>query len=890
MDGQVDIEEARALLRTRFGHAEFRPGQEEIITALLGGNDILAVLPTGAGKSLCYQLPALLLDGLTIVVTPLIALMQDQVRQLNRIGVAATFINSMLDFRDIQVRLEQVRRGGIQLLYVAPERFESTQFLRQLEHVPVRLFVVDEAHCISSWGHDFRPSYLKLPNAIEFFGKPTVGAFTATATPDVRNDIERHLGLREPTIVIRGFDRPNLTFKVQRGGNKREALLKLCSRHVPAIVYAGTRKTTEELAEFLRRHGISAAAYHAGRQDDERDKVQKDFLHDKISVVCATTAFGMGIDKRNIRLVVHYEMPGSIEQYYQEAGRAGRDGDPALCVMFYSPQDRRLQEYFIQSSSPSKEQVKKVYAFLHEYAGNPLGCEYRDLLPLTAESIAANYEDLNPIQVNSALTLLEEEGYIRRISSSYTGATVRFLFRPQEMREWLVRNAPEELQPVSIALLRATGGEGFFHPVRINLADMAENSFLSEEIVALGLRELDKLGIIEFSLGSSGQGIALITPRVRANSLKIQATRLLQASRRQFSRLHAIEHYCTSHQCRRNLILEYFHETDITGTCGRCDNCTTSARPVDVVEEILERHQYHLLHCVAELQGKFGRTTYADVLRGANTKRISNFRLYEAASFGTLRDYDRQAILQAIDHLIDFGLLERTETVRPSVYLTSAGRDALGVDVTPLSLPRPSEVGELAVTDPELYDALRKTRRRLAQKMNVPSHTMCPDIVLRRLTNILPRTKEECLAVEGMGPATFQRCGNALLQTILDHLDRKLLLDALEKSRNILPDLPASLRATFELVAQGFSLATIAEKRGLTEGTISQHISELMKKGIAIDLDTLVDADHRKAIERASIAVHSTDLKRIKAVVPDDVTYAEIRIVLSALAFAKPTH
>lgn len=345
-------------LKTYYGYDAFRGGQEAVIDALLSGRDALAIMPTGAGKSICYQIPALLLPGITLVVSPLVSLMRDQVTQLVQMGIPAAFLNSSLTFRQYLLALDRAREGRYKIIYVAPERLETEGFQSFVREADISLVAVDEAHCISQWGQDFRPSYLNIPAFVEGLPRrPPVGAFTATATPDVKADIRRLLDLRDPLELTTGFDRENLYFEVQQPSDKRAALLELVKSRPGkcGIVYCATRKNVEEVCDFLRQRGVSAARYHAGLDPEERQRNQEDFLYDRVQVMVATNAFGMGIDKSDVRYVVHYNMPKDMESYYQEAGRAGRDGAPSSCILLYSGQDVRTGEYLITHSEPRED-------------------------------------------------------------------------------------------------------------------------------------------------------------------------------------------------------------------------------------------------------------------------------------------------------------------------------------------------------------------------------------------------------------------------------------------------------------------------------------------------------------------------------------------------------
>ena len=350
---------AQEILKQYFGYDSFRPGQDELVQAILSGRDTLGIMPTGAGKSICYQVPALALPGLTLVVSPLISLMKDQVGALNEAGVPAACINSAMSFEEMRDALYFAGRGQYKLLYVAPERLTAPFFLDFVRRVPISMVTLDEAHCISQWGQDVRPSYLKILDFLAALPqRPLVSAFTATATAEVRDDIIRALGLEEPFVITTGFDRPNLYFAVEKPSSKPSALLAhlMQRRDKSGIVYCSTRKTVEEVCDMLLSRGLPATRYHAGLDPEERLANQDDFLYDRKTVMVATNAFGMGIDKSNVSFVIHYNMPKNMESYYQEAGRAGRDGEAADCILLYNGQDVRTAEFLIEHSHENEDE------------------------------------------------------------------------------------------------------------------------------------------------------------------------------------------------------------------------------------------------------------------------------------------------------------------------------------------------------------------------------------------------------------------------------------------------------------------------------------------------------------------------------------------------------
>ncbi|AUM94861.1 TPA: DNA helicase RecQ [Clostridium botulinum] len=358
------LEGAKNLLKKHFGYNEFRKAQEKVIESILKKEDTVAIMPTGAGKSICYQIPALIFEGVTVVISPLISLMKDQVDSLKEVGIEATYINSSLNNLEIEERIFNAREGLYKLIYIAPERLESDSFVRSLNNLNIALVAVDEAHCVSQWGHDFRPSYTKISNFIRKLSKrPIVAAFTATATETVRRDILNSLELQNPKVFVTGFDRENLSFSVIKGEDKEKFIFDYLENNIGkvGIIYTSTRKEAESLYNKINKKGYKVGVYHAGLNDEERKRTQEDFSFDNIEIIVATNAFGMGIDKSNVRFVIHHNIPKNMEAYYQEAGRAGRDGEESECILLFSPNDIRLQKYFIDESFLSPERKNNEY-------------------------------------------------------------------------------------------------------------------------------------------------------------------------------------------------------------------------------------------------------------------------------------------------------------------------------------------------------------------------------------------------------------------------------------------------------------------------------------------------------------------------------------------------
>ena len=361
------LEEAGELLKRYYGYHTFKPIQQKAIESILNGRDTFVVMPTGGGKSLCYQIPALMLDGLTLVISPLISLMKDQVDQLVRLGIRAACMNSMLDEEQYRQLRTEIQEQRIQILYIAPERLRSGDFLSLLRKQHIRLVAVDEAHCVSQWGHDFRPSYHAISQFVKSLPeRPVVAAFTATATQETREDIIRRLELVQPNIYRASFNRSNLILAVERDGGRKEKLLEFVKNHrgQSGIIYCNTRKEVDKVWDMLRRAGIPVLRYHGGMEDWERNENQEKFIYEQVDIIVATNAFGMGINKPDVRYVVHYNLPKNIESYYQEIGRAGRDGLPSLCVLFFSYSDVHINRYLLEQSSKSEERLQVELAKL----------------------------------------------------------------------------------------------------------------------------------------------------------------------------------------------------------------------------------------------------------------------------------------------------------------------------------------------------------------------------------------------------------------------------------------------------------------------------------------------------------------------------------------------
>jgi len=558
------------LLKIHYGFNSFRPGQEKVIDNILAGISTVVIMPTGGGKSLCYQLPALVLDGVTLVISPLIALMKDQVDGLHKIGVPATFINSSISQAETANRLAAVKQGQYKLLYVAPERFYSSEFTAALQQVKVSLFAIDEAHCISQWGHDFRPSYLKLKGAIESLSNPTVASFTATATLEVREDIIKQLGLVDPQRVITGFARPNLQFGVINTQDSRKPQFVLDAiNSVPdgsGIIYVGTRSRADELLQTLLANNVEAVSYHAGMETEDRKWVQENFMSGQAKVIVATNAFGLGIDKHNIRFVIHYDMPGTIEAYYQEAGRAGRDGQPSFCLLLYSPRDRYLQEFFIKGDNPPPEIILEIYEILKNYDTDTILITYAEIAETLSDSVPE-------MAVGTAIKILEREGYLarshERVGQAYIKVKSDLSSKEGKLKvESLIKN---KNQRETIKKLFDKYEKELEAGWYVNLDEVADILQIKKDTLLRLIKKLKDLDLVEYIPPFRGTELKILK-RVDGADVKLDFAALKYKLKHAYKKLDLMENYIYHNICRQKYILDYFGDLEAK-KCAKCDNC-----------------------------------------------------------------------------------------------------------------------------------------------------------------------------------------------------------------------------------------------------------------------------------------------------------------------------
>jgi ATP-dependent DNA helicase RecQ len=576
---QTLLRKATLILNYVFGYPAFRGEQEKVILSLLTGHDTLGVMPTGQGKSLCYQIPAQLFSGVTLVISPLIALMKDQVDGLRARQYPAASINSQASFATVQKTFSEVRQGKIKLLFISPERLDSANFLREMHGVPISLVAVDEAHCISEWGYDFRPSYLRIAKQLRELSpqrRPPILALTATATEEVLNDIKTFLELESPTVFVGGFERTNLSLSVFHVENKRAKLLSILkSVGGAALVYTMSRKLAEETAFFLNQSGITAAFYHAGLGDAARSQIQDAFFRNEFRVVCATNAFGMGVNKPDVRVVVHLDLPDTMEAYYQEAGRAGRDGEKSFAVLLYSARDIERGDYFTQHSYPIRKEIESVYEELRKALRKQPNPSSQALTMLMSDFHHVLFhkhgKGFSKLKLSSAIDMLAKSGVIENLSNNET-ENLKIVVSRETLLERMKYSATPVPARVYEQLLRSFGSRMFSEPVHFKVESFSEKGgFLPEQAMSVFL-EWHTAGMIEFFSGEM-LSVLLLQPGIAAKELAIDWAQYEKRRAVALKKFQTIKNFITYTKCRRNFILDYFGETRYTEHCGICDNC-----------------------------------------------------------------------------------------------------------------------------------------------------------------------------------------------------------------------------------------------------------------------------------------------------------------------------
>jgi ATP-dependent DNA helicase RecQ len=564
----------RELLKQYWKHDSFRPLQEEIIASVLAGSDTLALLPTGGGKSVCFQVPALAKEGICIVVSPLIALMKDQVESLKAKGIQAIAIVSGMGKREVDIALDNCVYGPIKFLYLSPERLLSDLVRERIKYMNVNLFAVDEAHCISQWGYDFRPSYLHISDLRELHPNVPVLALTATATAVVREDIQEKLLFKNGVVYQQSFERKNLRYVVQTTEDKLRKLLDVANGiGGSGIVYVRSRRETFDVAKFYQQNHIKADYYHAGLPADERSEKQDAWKSNRIQIIVATNAFGMGIDKPDVRFVIHKDMPDSLEAYYQEAGRGGRDQQRAYGVLLYNPADKiRQQSKFIQNF-PSVDEIKQVYHFLANYCQVAYDAGEGQSFDLDLGEFCSRFK-VDAIKTLNALKFLEQDEYVAFNESVYLPSRFRFEVMNEELYNFQIQNPGWD--PFIKTLLRSYGGS-FENYVRVKEFDVAKRTGMNTQQVIEGLKQLQDFKLLSYLPQTDQPQVTWLKARQHANNLYINKLFISQRKETYRQKMEAVFAYAEHQRCRSQMLLTYFDEANAP-KCGVCDVCQEERR------------------------------------------------------------------------------------------------------------------------------------------------------------------------------------------------------------------------------------------------------------------------------------------------------------------------
>jgi len=573
------------ILKTYWNHDAFRPMQEDIIQSVLLGYDTLALLPTGGGKSVCFQVPAMAKEGICIVVSPLIALMKDQVENLKQKGIEAIAITAGMNKREIDMALDACVYNNVKFLYLSPERLLSELVQERIKYMQVCLFAVDEAHCISQWGYDFRPAYLHIADLREIHPEVPVLALTATATGEVRQDIQDKLQFKDARVFQKSFERKNLSYVVQNEENKFKKLLDVVKGvKGSGIVYVRSRRECAEIAKFYIDNGIRADFYHAGLTPDERSKKQESWKGNATRIMVATNAFGMGIDKPDVRFVIHKDPPESLEAYYQEAGRGGRDEKKAYAVLLYNSSDHTRQEKIFELSFPSVDEIKAVYHHLGSLYSVAYGAGEGLSFDLDVGAFCAKYK-LDVVKTLNALKFLEQSEYLAFSESVFLPSRFRFEVRHDELYNFQIQNAGWDAFVKT--LLRSYGG-AFENYVRLKEFDVARRANLSVQQVIEGLKQLQQLNVLTYLPQNDQPQVTYLRPRQQNKELYIDKRYIEQRKAIYLKKMEAVFTYCTKKQCRSQQLLTYFDEPNAE-KCGVCDVCLEEKRrqsAVDVTDDI----------------------------------------------------------------------------------------------------------------------------------------------------------------------------------------------------------------------------------------------------------------------------------------------------------------
>jgi ATP-dependent DNA helicase RecQ len=743
-------------LQRYFGFDSFRNGQKEIINNVLEGNDTLAVMPTGGGKSLCYQLPAILAQGTALVISPLISLMKDQVDVLLNRGISSAFINSTISYAELSERMERAKAGAYKLLYIAPERLENRRFLESLKSIDISFLAVDEAHCISEWGHDFRPAYLNISQIINLFNNIPLMALTATATPEVQDDIVNALKMKNPQRFIKGFDRPNLSYITEKVSDKISRIVDILShtKEGSTIIYCGSRKRVDSIATGLNTMGFEVLSYHAGQHDNYRQYTQEKFISGNVDIIVATSAFGMGIDKADVRNVIHCDLTPSLEAYYQEAGRAGRDGFESKCYLLYHPNDRKLQDFFINATFPTQKDIENIYNFLYDLNEVGLGNKSYDTIFMDETEIA-NKLNKSAIAVHSVINLLERNKILRRGSTDGI-AKMKFTTSQERIIEYY-QNIDDKKKHVLESLLRSLSSEVFENDTELDIKHFTKKYDINLDELKNAIRHFEFARILTFTFPGFSKGISLLKERTEFKFLPIDFIAYENRRKNSVKKLNMVQQYAETLDCKRNFILQYFQETDVEDECRKCSSCKTSPALRNQNTEKLKFLESSIINSCIELNGAFGKTNLIAYIKGQKNESIEKHNLSRGSLYASCKDYT----VEDIKHGIDKAIFDEKIFASNDRYATlKAGEKYIKNNTSkPLNL----EIFQ-GTYDKEYFQKLQAIRNNLALKNRMNERSIISDKLLRKIAELKPKSVSELKTISGITDLFIENFANSFLE------------------------------------------------------------------------------------------------------------------------------
>jgi len=850
------------ILYKYFNYNEFRKGQEEIILSILEKKNTLAVMPTGGGKSLCYQLPAVMLDGTAIVISPLIALMKDQVDALNKLNISATYINSSLEIEEIQSRVVNSIEGKYKLLYIAPERLESDFFMRILKEMKVSFLAIDEAHCISEWGHDFRPAYMHIKKALDARPIKPIAAFTATAGPEVQEDIIKSLNIGNTNRFIKGFDRPNLSYITIEDKTKIERLVKILkkSKNGSSIIYCGSRKRVDEYTFQLNKLGFQVIGYHAGMDSDARRAVQDSFISSETNIIVATNAFGMGIDKPDVRNVIHCDLTGTLEQYYQEAGRAGRDGALSYCTMIYNSSDIDLQEYFINSTHPEIEDMQKLYAALHYYSDKFNQLNMNSLI--LSEKLS-----LPQRTVNSILEIFERNELIQRYMQP-SKAKIKITSSRDSLINYY-QNTTNERREIITALMRHLNADVFNRFLDLNLLDLCRKYNIEEMKLIEALRFLSISDYIEYIPEQNAGTILLKNDKKPLEELPIDLNVIRERKKKAKQKLNVVLRYTETNDCKRNFILDYFQDSEYSSVCGRCSSClaSNSIKSIKLKNDVILNG---VLNGLWAINARFGKTALLDFLKGKIGDKVKKYNLDKIEQFGILDEYTNYEIRDAIDKCIEKKLIRVSAGLYPILNITSAGCEYISKAAEHRLIEANINAEE------ELCQKLINLRTDLANREGISPRAIASDRTLRALAKSPPNNFKQLSSVQGIGSFITEKYGKLILSVIAGEVADEYEVKQEEVSKFVLK--------VIEQIKDGYNIDEIALKNDTDKGSIARTLQDaIMSDLVQLDWKYLLDESSYNKIKTFIYKKPHITLKSLRASIGIEIDYAILRIV-SAIA------